>query len=46
MGKSQSVGKGHTKWLGGLPVAHPWFKVATKSSVKNIPNQKLIYQAL
>ena len=29
-GKNQSVGKGHTKWLGGPvvargpPVAHPW----------------------
>jgi len=31
MGKNQSVGKGHIKWLGGPvvargpPVAHPWF---------------------
>jgi len=24
MGKNQSVGKGHTKWLGGPFVAHPW----------------------
>jgi len=21
--ENQSVGKGHTKWLGGPPVAHP-----------------------
>jgi len=24
LGKNRSVGKGHTKWLGGPPVAHPW----------------------
>jgi len=33
MGKNQSVGKGHTKWLGGPgcgpPVAHPCSKALT-----------------